>query len=363
MSTRNRAVEVAVRMALEQLDAFINGKPVVLPKPAYRRAVDVLLDHQSSSVKTAALFLLYYWQSAIGWDGDSVPTGARGQYGDKLFCEELTKRNITLHGAITAYGENLGWKGNVKNVRLSTDPRFNVFFAAIHDAKANPDELEKIANYLASRFADSKVEPTPLPAVEADVLTFVRAKMLFHALLVVPSEGHIQQFLVAALLGEFRRRHGIEVKTHHPHASDRFDGAAGDVEEYREGRLVRAYEVTVRGDWKNRLSNFKSKMDHFQLSKYVIVAAGVNADSEWAMPASLALKLEPYGRDIAIVDIVDVLNFMAAELIPAELRAAVNRAYEYLSDRKLCGREDIKKAYRATVRHWLDVVTDDESRG
>ncbi len=107
--------------------------------------------------------------------------------------------------------------------------------------------------------------------------------------------GHIQQFLIAALLHEYRRRYSIEITTHHPHAADKFDETAGDIEERRDGQLGRAYEVTVRDDWKNRISNFKKKMDRFGLSKYIIIAAGINTDSEWKEQATMALKLEPYG--------------------------------------------------------------------
>jgi hypothetical protein len=56
------------------------------------------------------------------------------------------------------------------------------------------------------------------------------------------------------------------------------------------------------------------------------------------------------------VDINDVTHFLAAELTPAELRAAVNKAFEYLSDRKLSDRPDFKEAYTRVVQDWLDTV-------
>jgi hypothetical protein len=356
MAGRNVNVEKAVARALERIDEFISGRTVNLPTPPHRRACEELLDGQAPSARTATLFLLFYWLVDPSWDCDSVPVGVRGGRGDKLLCEQLTDRNITLHGAITAYGENLGWKGNVRSVRLSRDPRFSDFFAKVLDARGQTAEVEKIADYFAQKFAESKREPQPLPPVGPDVLTFVRAKMLFNNLLALPSEGHIQQFLIAALLHEYRRRSSIEVTTHHPHAADKYDDTAGDIEERREGELVRAYEVTVRDDWQNRLSRFKKKMDDFKLSKYVIIAAGVNEDEEWRVPATMALKLEPYGRDIAVVDILDVVHFLAAELTPGELRAVVNKAFEYISDRKLSGRQDFKDAYIGAVRGWLDAV-------
>lgn len=348
---RNDAVEAAVHAALDRIDAFIAGEEVKLPSAALLEACNALLSQQRPSAQTAGLFLAFYWLQNEAWDGDSVPVGIRGKYGDKLLSEELTLRSITQHGAITAFGENLGWKGNVRGFHLSTDARLMAFMAALKGA--DPRGRRRVADYLAQRFAASRVEEKPLPNVGADVLTFVRAKVLFYALLAVRSEGHVQQFLIAALLHEYRRRHSIEIRTHHPHAADKFDDTAGDIEEFRDGELTRAYEVTVRDDWKNRITNFQRKMDRFRLRKYVIIASGINADEEWSVPATMALNLEKHGRDIAVVDINDVVNFLAAELTAMELQAAVNKAYEFLAAKKLSGREDFKQAYREIVSAWL----------
>jgi hypothetical protein len=353
-SRRNVLIEQAVDRALDRVDHFISGAPLALPRPEHRRVIEELLDKQAGSVRTGVLFLMFYWLVEPSWDRESVPIGLRGQFGDKRLSEELSRRHITLHGAITAFGENLGWKGNVREVRLSRDPRFQNFLSQVADA--TPDERTHISDFLAWRFAESKRESAPLPPVGPDVLTFARAKLLFYQLLDRPSEGHIQQFLVTALLFVLRSRHGIEVRTHHPHAADRYDEAAGDIEEWHDGHLIRAYEVTVREDWKNRISNFKQKMDQFGLSKYIIIALGINNDDGWSVPARMALTLEPYGRDIAVVDIRDVVNFLAAELTANELRTSVNKAYEYLSDLRLSGRSEFKQAYREAVRDWLDSV-------
>ena len=61
-------------------------------------------------------------------------------------------------------------------------------------------------------------------------------------------------------------------------------------------------------------------------------------------------------KDIAVVDIHDVVNFLAAELTPAELRQAVNKAFVYISDRTLCGKPDVKRIYQRVVSDWLDTV-------
>ncbi len=336
----------------------------MLPKPEHRRACDTLLETKAASVRTAALFLMYYWLEEPAWDSDRVPVGARGEYGDKLLCEELTVRHITLHGPIIAFAENLGWKGNVAagNIHLLQDTRFNEFLTTVAGSAGNPTEVKQVADYLAYRFAESKTEPKPLPEVGPEVLTYLRAKELFHRLLSMKTEGYVQQFMIAALLHEYRRRHTIEVKTHRPHAADRYDDTAGDIEEWHDGRLIRAYEVTVRDDWKNRISGFKNKMGKFGLSRYIIIAAGINADPELSTPAKMALKINPSGEDksvvdIAIVDITDVINFLCAELSPAELLGAVNKAHAYLSDRQLSGKDEFKSAYRKVVDKWLDEIS------
>jgi hypothetical protein len=352
---KKNIIKIAVERTLNRIDDLISGESIVLPDPKYRRAVEIFLDKQSASARTAALFLMFYWLEEPSWDLRSVPIGIRGASGDKLLSEGLTTRNITFHNSITAFGENLGWKGSVRATNLETHLSFKDFVKALNGASVN--QRKKIADLIAQRFAESKLETTPLPPVADDVLTFSRAKQLFMSLQELPTEGHVQQFLIAALLTEFRKSQKISVITHHPHAADRFDNTAGDIEETFDGNLVRAYEITVRNDWKNRISNFKSKMDRFGLKKYTIIARGVNQDEIWSEPAKTSLALEPYGRDIAVVDITDLLNFFAADLSAKELRSSVNIAYSMLSDLRLCGRHGFKELYVETVRQWLDLTT------
>ena len=133
-------------------------------------------------------------------------------------------------------------------------------------------------------------------------------------------------------------------------------GTAGDIEEFFRGDLHRAYEVTVRPDWKNRVGDFKAKMDAFKLKKYTIVASNVGSDDDLAEPAEMIRFLEPYGRDIAVVDIHDFVNVFAMELTAEELRRAVNQTYSYLTTPSLCGRSDIITRFSAAVSKWLDSV-------
>ena len=201
---RNKAIEQAARHILERIDSFMGKEKVGLPKPQIRKVCDLQLSHRAGSVRFASLFLANYAVCDSSWDCESLPTGIRGKYGDKLLAEELTRRHITLHDAITAFGENLGWKGNAANVRLSSDPRFASFVEVL--AKADPREREKMKDYMCARFAESRCEMPPLPQVGDDVLTFAKAKHLFSRLIDLPSEGHVQQFMVAAMLSVHRQR-------------------------------------------------------------------------------------------------------------------------------------------------------------
>ncbi|NJN20151.1 MAG: hypothetical protein HC812_01750 [Leptolyngbya sp. RL_3_1] len=358
---RNIYVERAVNSALKRIDDFISGEELQdLPSQTYRRACDSVLRDRSASARIAGLFLAFYRLEDKDWALSKVPKGIRGKYGDKRLSNELTKRFLTLHGNITAFGENLGWKGDVDKVDLLSESHFKDWITAV--LEANKDEQRIMADYFASRFAQSRIVLDPLPPIGENILTFVRAKQLFSRILGLRSNGYIQQFLIAGLLFEFRQIQGSEVITHHPNASDTYDNSAGDIEEKKEGILFRAYEVTMRPDWQNRISDFRNKMDKFGLSKYTIIAYGINKDSQWSVPAQMALTLDEYGRDIAIIDIEDVINFLAAELSSEQLRKAVNHTFDYLTNPRLCGRQEFIDAYRDAVDQWLDQAGDNKTQ-
>lgn len=350
---RNVMVERAVDVSLERIDAFIEGEKLQhLPTATARAAMDGQLGHGSNSVRLASLFFVFYAAIDSDWDCNSIPTGIRGQYGDKRLATQLGLRSITLHNTVTAFGENLGWKGNVTNSRLQKDVRFDAFARVLIELTAEQRTL--CADYMAARFAESRKVISPLPPVSDDVLTYARARKLFYSLIGIPSEGNVQQFLIAALLFVHRQRYGYDVRTHHVHASDRFDTTAGDIEELLNGDLVRAYEVTVRPDWKNRVGDFRKKMDGANLRKYTIIASNVNSDVDLAEPAEMIRFLQPYGRDIAVVDIHDFVNVFAMELSADELRRAMTQTYSYLTTPSLCGRADIVERFNNAVEGWLD---------
>ncbi|MDB2391835.1 hypothetical protein N9V91_02350 [Acidimicrobiaceae bacterium] len=344
----------AVSVSLEAIDAALDDDIAALPSPGLRRAIDGQLAKRAS-VRVASLFFLAYSMCDSDWDLEHIPTGLRGKYGDKLLAAGLSGRTITLHDNITAFGENLGWKGNVQEFRLSTDSRFSEFIGVL--TSASEEDRWRGLGYISGRFAESQRLQEPLPPLPSDLLTFAKARALFWEIVGIPSEGHIQQFTVAGLLRTHRRRHGHVVKTHHPHAADTFDGTAGDVEEFRDGLLVAAYEVTVRDDWKNRLPDLRRKMSSHKLTKYWIIASQVYNDNDLADAQAMLGFLDGTEADLAIVDLHAFVDVFLAELTAIEIRQVVNEIYADLLNPKLSNREDFIRAFASVVGDWLDTLS------
>ncbi len=350
---RNIFVEQATDLIISEIDGFIAGNSLSkIPNKNLRNKIYHYLKPQGGSVKLATLFLLAYSLVDESWDFSSIPIGIRGKYGDKRLASELTDRYATFHKSITAFGENLGWKGNVRNFDLESDPRFEGFMKIIKTE--NSSNRKSLLSYLCSEIADTRVVPKALPNLPSNYLTYARALSLFLELCSLQSEGHIQQFVIAAILSVHRKKFSAKVVTHHPHASDKFDGTCGDIEEFLDGQLINAYEVTVRDDWKNRLPDLREKMHRAKLSKYVLIASGIRNDPELSSPNSLVKFTDKTNFDLAIVDLEDFVRVFCSELKAKEILDALNTAYEFLINPKLCGRSEFIQAYKEIVDNWLD---------
>lgn len=350
---RNRAVEAAVELLLDLVDRLAAGQSLGVPCPApIQRLFDEHTAEQGGSVRLACAFLAAYAVTDPDWDYVSVPTGVRGVYGDKRLANALTLRHVTFHKSITAFGENLGWKGAVRQFDLSTDPRFAPFLEGLRRLTA--EQRVSLVRHIAWRLSCSRALPQALPPLPGEYLSYARSLDLCEQLLEVPSEGHVQQFLVAAFLEVHRRRFGHSITTHHPHASDRFDGTKGDIEEHRDYTLLAAYEVTVRDDWKTRLADFGKKAAEGKLPKYVILAAGVRSDPDLHPASRLAEFVSGLPFDLAVVDLEDFFSVFCAELYREELRLAFNRAYALLAEPHLSGRVDLLDKFRTVANTWLE---------
>lgn len=119
---RNVCVEQAVDRIIYRFDSLAKGGTLGNPPSASVKALfDSHVESHGGSVRLACAFLTAYSTIDKKWDFKSVPTGTKGVYGDKKLANALTLRHATFHKSITAFGENLGWKGNVREFDLSKD--------------------------------------------------------------------------------------------------------------------------------------------------------------------------------------------------------------------------------------------------
>lgn len=349
---RNEFVAKSAESLISRVDALIAGTRLQSHVPASVQSVFDANIPVGGSVRLACAFFSAYAVQDLIWDYDSIPIGIRGKYGDKRLAAALTERHVTFHQSITAFGENLGWKGNVSQFRLSTDDRFSDFIAQLKALSFKKKSL--LLEHVAWVLYDSRKVPSAMPRLPNKYLTYSRACLLCNQLLGLNTQGHVQQLLVAAFLSVHRARSGIVVRTHHPHASDTFGNAVGDIEEFVEERLIMAYEVTVRDDWKNRLPDLQAKSARGHLSKYVLIARGVTSDKQLFPAEALVTFTRTLMFDLAIVDIDEFFRVFCAELTKDELISAFNRAYEFLCDPKLSGKHEYIDAYKKKVSHWIE---------
>lgn len=349
---RNERIESTVDLLISLVDRLAGGEVLGNPASSDIRALfDEHVESHGGSVRLACAFFAAYAVVDPAWDFKSVPTGIRGRFGDKLLGHQLTRRHVTFHKCVTAFGENLGWKGAVRQFDLSQDARFAPFLEGLKSL--NKKQRVELLHHVAWRLSSSRETPAALPPLPPNYLSYARSLSLCEQLLAINSEGHVQQFLVAAFLETHRKRYGHRIVTHHPHASDKFDGTTGDIEEYRDYDLVAAYEVTVRDDWKNRLSDFQAKASEGNLQRYVIFASGVRVDRDLHPASRLVEFVEQLSFDLAVVDLSDFFCVFCAELSRDELASAFNRAYGLLADPRLSGRPDFLAKFRLVTDAWL----------
>lgn len=348
---RNTNVEHAVEIILDLLDEFIAGKKLVsVPREKVKQEIDDFLnDINSGSVLLASTFLLAYSIVTDKYNFKDVPVGVRGKYGDKKLSNELNKRYVTIHNRIVAFGENLGWKGNVNNFNLFNDKRFEILKVF---SKLSHKEREILLTYIIWHFYDSIKKPKAIPRLHDSYLTYGRCVNLFDKIVRKRSEGYFPQFLVSAML-KIQRRGTTTIRTHHPHAADKYDSAVGDIEEYYNGKLIAAYEVTVRPDWRNRIEGFRDKMYHNNLNKYVIIAGDIASNDSTNTVDSLLNFTERLGFDLAIVDLYEFIRVFVGDKTADQLIDVINTVYEYLLDDNLCGRIKLIDDYRKMIDKFI----------
>lgn len=328
----------AVIRALGAIDGAVPGETIPINEETKAVIESVLSKKKGgASDKVALLYLLAYKAEVPDWDLRHVPTGWRPH--DKLLAGHLTDRNLTLHGNITAFAENMGIKGDVKGYDLFTGrARLG---PALQHVQNSPEVLDAALKYVAQRFKDSYAAPAEVAKLSPEELVYTKALAIAHQLIYEESRGHFPQFLVAGLLRAFHEQFGTAstIRTAHPNASDTSGRVAGDVEVVgANGEIQEGYEVTVRPDWRNRRADLTKKMHAFGLSRYTVICL---LDSDIADPESLHDYMAELGEDIAVVDIREFVATMLQLLDRQHRRLAFRYLEEYVRDRDLCGIPDL----------------------
>jgi hypothetical protein len=325
----------ANKFALEKVrSADPSALPVGLDQ-RLKQLIDAVLDRvRPASDKPALLFLLAYKTLNPSHNLSSIPIGWRPA--DKMLCAALTNERYTLHSNITAFGENMGTKGQAGGYDLFTRQRTGQVLKYITE---KPHQLGPALDYIAYRFKRSYREPVTIERLPADALTFTRANKKAQRLLSAVTGGHFPQFLVASLLQALHDQwgNGFSVITHHPHGSDISDKTAGDVELYDEDdNLVDAYEVTVRPDWKNRRPDLIKKIRKFGLTQYHILCI-TERDPQLTDPELLDTYISQLDQDISVVDIRAFVSVTLMALTRESRVRSFEILEEYVKDPKLCG--------------------------
>lgn len=170
---RNVSIESSVEMILSKLDALISGSTLGAPASSQIRGIySSQIDANGGSVRIASIFFVAYSIAEPTWNYQDVPVGVRGVHGDKRLAGALTERYVSLHKNITAFGENLGWKGNVRSFNLSTDRRFSSYLATM--STLSLAQREALLNHAIWQLAESRVVPKALPPLPSNYLSFAR---------------------------------------------------------------------------------------------------------------------------------------------------------------------------------------------
>jgi hypothetical protein len=324
----------AATFALDRIDSFKVGSPPPAIDKDLRAAIDAMMGRANKSDRPALLFLAAYKHLHPEHDADDVPSGWRPV--DKNLCVALTERGLTLHGNITSYAENMGIKGQASSFSLfSRKPLGDILkmMQANKNAKA-------VLDYVAWLFAQSYREEAEPVDLGKGYLTFIRAEQVCLELLGKPTQGHIQQFLIAALLTAYHSDPGWEVRTHHPHGSDKSDKTAGDVEVFDDSeKLVEAYEVTVRPDWKNRKADLRAKAEANRPAAYILVCERTG-DPDLEAPENLESFMTSVGGDIAVIDIRAFVSVLLVQLDSEGRKRALQTLQALVRDKDLCGVPD-----------------------
>ncbi len=192
---------------------------------------------------------------------------------------------------------------------------------------ASVADREAALRYACAAVAATARPVCPMPPLNRSALTFSRMVGLLRDLLATPSGGAFEQFVVAALLNTLVANHGegrARIQTKNLNASDRSSFAAGDVQVVVGNRVIDAFEVTAN-DWRTKVPGASKIIRDNDLSRLHIVATRPEGDR-----TAVTLALQELAEDVSVLDVLQVVEVVAAVLTRPQRADALARLYEYL---------------------------------
>jgi hypothetical protein len=193
--------------------------------------------------------------------------------------------------------------------------------------QTNRANLDAAFRFSCSRVAAQARPVTPMPPLNRGALTFAALARLIDGMLLRPSGGAHEQFVVAALLTGSVDQYGltgVRVETKNLNASDRSSRTAGDVQLIGGGRVLEAFEVTAN-DWREKIAGAARTIREADLSRLTLVGRNVPLRGQ-----DLHSEISATGLDLTVVDVSAFCWSLTAGLTKNGRETALVRLYELL---------------------------------
>jgi len=197
--------------------------------------------------------------------------------------------------------------------------------------QASLAEVSAAFEYFAEGMAELARPLPPLPELVTRRLTFPALAALFDELLGHPSRGAHEQFILAALLSAAAEAEGTSrVVTKPLNAADASAGTAADIQVWRRGELLEAYEVSGNR-WRSKITQAAQMREKTDLPRIHIVA---NAGTATGLEIINSLQSDRIEKeaDISVLDIGHEIRSAAARLSRPSRKVALSVLYGYLKN-------------------------------
>ncbi|UWR32680.1 hypothetical protein K3759_12085 [Sulfitobacter sp. W027] len=298
-------------------DAAIAAAPAALPEEVMAD-IDIVIPDRRTSYRDGLVIQFSFGLVDPDWDITRRPTGGRTL--GKALGLFLADRHIPF--VKDAY-QNIG-----KNSEIMVRGNFAEFDRLLTWGQTAPTQERQIAfDYTCARIAATARPVLPMPELNRSTLTFARTAELLLGLVEVPSQGAYDQFTTAALLQTLVAEHdasAARVETKNLNASDKSSRAAGDVQILAGSHVLEAFEVTAN-NWSTKIDGASKTIRDNDLSRLHVIARRPDAER-----AASIERLKELTEDVAVLDVRQVIEVLAAALTRPQRADALVRLYELL---------------------------------